>query len=75
MYLSGNVLDSLQGWFRMNADPDPDPGGPKCYKSEENFSFEVLDVLFTQGTKVLNIASCTICGNNLNYENMVMREA
>jgi hypothetical protein len=72
MYLSGNVLDSLH-FVRL--DPDPDPGGPKCYKSEENFSFEVLDVLFTQGTKVLNIASCTICGNNLNYENMVMREA
>jgi hypothetical protein len=43
MYLSGNVLDSL---YFDRLDPDPDPGGPKCHKSEENFSFEVLDVLF-----------------------------
>jgi hypothetical protein len=48
---------NLVGWIRIrisigNTVPDLEPGGPKkCYKSEENFSFEVLDVLFTQGKK------------------------
>ncbi len=38
----------LVGWIRIRiGNTDPDPGGPKWNKkSEENSSFEVLDILF-----------------------------